>query len=150
MQERPSTWIVVVDNRTGRLLEGRRTAQGRVHLEERAALANPRSEHVAGGLPEPTTRDKFGRATERHEEEEKLHRFAREVASWLEQQVSERHLERLELFAPARFRGALRKALPARLNGCLREHEGDLAHLQAGELARHPAVAGVVPEPAVP
>jgi protein required for attachment to host cells len=146
MRETASTWILVLDNRRGRLLECGRTPQGRVHLEQRSELENPWSQHEAGGRPEPTTRDKFGRATERHEEEERLLRFAREVAGWLERELGARGVSQAAAFAPARLLGALRRAMPARLNGRLLEHEADLARLGAGELARHPAIASLAPE----
>ncbi len=140
---RIETWILVADAKRARLLRGGLTPQARPHLEEAAALETSwverdhgRPTMLAGGRgPRPV-------ASLGHENEEGLRHFARELAGWLERQLAAHRVDDCAVFAPARFLGALRKEVPARLHHLLSEHAGELTHLTPGELARHPAVAG--------
>jgi protein required for attachment to host cells len=83
-------------------------------------------------------------ASQGHEVEENLKRFARQAAAWLEQKVDQYQIPQLALFAPPRFLGALRPLCPTRLNGCLRQYEADLTNHSAATLSRHPAIQELV------
>jgi protein required for attachment to host cells len=136
------TWILVADSKRARLLRGGLTPQARPHLEEVASLESTWVEHnrgrpsiLAGKSPRPL-------ASRGHEEEEEIRHFARELAVWLERRLAAHQIGGCAVFAPARFLGALRKEIPSRVHGTLTEHAGELTHLSAGELARHPAIVG--------
>lgn len=74
--------------------------------------------------------------------EEEQERFAREVGAWLGGARRELGEGRWILFAPPRFLGMLRRHVAPEVATEL--HEGELAHLRAGELALHPAVIRAV------
>jgi hypothetical protein len=54
-------------------------------------------------------------------------------------------IDRLVIFAPPRMLGELRKASSQLLAGHLKELEGNLMRLDAGQLAEHPMVRDLVP-----
>ena len=54
--------------------------------------------------------------------------------------VSADAIDRLAVFAPPRFLGALRHAWSPRLAMRVDEHEGDLGYMGAGELVRHRSI----------
>jgi protein required for attachment to host cells len=134
-------WIFVVDGGRGRLLRGSNVPPGRPHLEEDESIENPWEEHEHG-RPSPRA-GKLGHtyASQGHEGEELLHRFARDVVLWLERKSRQHKIENLLLFAPPRFLGALRQVCPASLTARITEHEGDLGYMTAGDLARHRVIA---------
>ena len=78
-----------------------------------------------------------------HEDEERTHRFAKNLSRWLEAELERHDIEELHAFSARRLLGELRQVLPERLRGRIRDHALDLAHLSPGELAAHSAV-GVV------
>jgi protein required for attachment to host cells len=137
-----ATWILVADSKRARLLRGERTPQSRPHLEEAASLESSWVDHDRGRPNVLASKSPRPLASRGHEEEEEIRHFARELAAWLERQLAAHQIAECTVFAPARFLGALRKEIPSRVHGSLTEHSGELTHLSAGELARHPAIAG--------
>ncbi len=139
-----ASWIFVVDGGRGRLLRGTSVPPGRIHLEERGLIESERDEYEHGRPSPRSGKNGHTYASLGHESEEQLSRFARRVVEWLDQTTKQHEIDRLALFAPPRFLGALRQAFPASLAGRIREHEGDLANISAGDLARHRAVVKVL------
>lgn len=136
------TWILVADTKKARLLRGALTPQARPHLEEAASLETTWVEHERGRPTILAGKNPSGVASRGHEDEEEIRHFARELAEWLEHQLAAHRVDECAIFAPARFLGAFRKELPARLQGSLTEQTAELTGLTPGELARHPAIAG--------
>jgi protein required for attachment to host cells len=134
-------WIFVVDGGRGRLLRGSSVPPGRPHLEEDDAIENTWEKHEHGRPSARAGRDGHSYASQGHENEELLHRFARDVALWLERKSRQHKIENVVLFAPPRFLGALRQACSPALAARITEHEGDLGYMSAGDLARHRAIA---------
>lgn len=141
------TWIFVVDAGQGRLLRGSSVPPGRPHLEEDESIQNTWERHEHG-RPSPRA-GKAGHSNSSlgHENEELLHRFARDVAIWLDRKARQHGIENLALFAPPRFLGALRQACSPQLTARITEHEGDLGYMTAGDLARHRTIAKLLGSP---
>jgi protein required for attachment to host cells len=133
-------WILAADERAGRLLRLDRGASGhaRVVVEEEILDSWQDHEH---GRPSPRS-GKGGHtyASRGHEDETRRERFAKEVAVWLERRTERQNIDRIAVFAPPRFLGALRDAWSPRLALRVDEHHGDLAHLGPVELAEHDAI----------
>jgi len=107
----------------------------------------------AFGHPDPATReqgtDRPGRKfasvgdmrstteqTDFHEQAEE--KFLREVASRLEHDVGERHIESLVVVAPPRAIGVLRRAFSPRVKNIVRhEVEKDYVHMPIRDVERH-------------
>lgn len=144
MHRNHENWICAVDARRGRLLRCSKTPAGRCHVDEVDSIECdvPEAER---GRPSPRV-GRNGRAfsPEGNDHEERLHRFAKDVTDWLVEQARDRRLEHVTVFAPPRLLGELRKTRPSQLNGLWREQEADVAHLDAGELAKHPIVRQLV------
>jgi protein required for attachment to host cells len=138
----PEVWILLADSRQARLLCGRRTPQGRPHLDEIARLENPPMDHEHGRPSPLGGKDSHAYASLGHEEEEHQSRFANKVAGWIAKEVKNGN-GGLAVCAPSRFLGALRKVLPERLKHQVREHEGEFANLSTGDLARHQTIAAM-------
>ena len=141
MKEKTPTWIFVVDNGRGRLLYGLPVPPERFRLEEDGEIVNGWEEHEHGRPSPRAGKSGHSYASRGHEDEERMNRFARDVADWLEERTRELDIDRLSLFAPPRFLGALRRTCSSRLAAKVTEHEGDLGYMTCGELARHPAIA---------
>jgi len=144
MARKSQTWIFVVDNGRGRLLKGAPAPRGRFHLELDDSIKNTWEEHEHGRPSPLTGRVGHSYASRGHEDEEMMKRFARTVASWLEEKTRRLNIDRLALFAPPRFLGALRQAWSPRLAVLVDEHEGDLGYMGAGDLARHRSIAQLI------
>jgi protein required for attachment to host cells len=141
MARKSQTWIFVVDNGRGRLLKGAPAPRGRFHLELDDSIENTGEEHERGRPSPLTGREGHSYASRGHEDEEMMKRFARTVASWLEEKTRRLNIDRLALFAPPRFLGALRQAWSPRLAVRVDEHEGDLGYMGPGDLARHRSIS---------
>lgn len=134
-------WLLTADSRSARLFSAAPTAQGRLHVTQRDELAETweeREHHRPAARIGPHGHN-F--APQSHEEEERIHRFARELARWLERALRERPIGRVHAFCAKRLLGPLRKELPMKLHERVVEHHVDLAQLSPGELATHAAVA---------
>lgn len=79
-----------------------------------------------------------------HEREENLHRFTRQLASWLESEIEQHSIELLYLFLEPRMLGQWRRLSPT-LPVVLRD--GGLVHLSLAELQER-IVSGVLLPPA--
>lgn len=141
------TWFLTADQRHARLLEGTTTPHGRLHIEE-LSVVEESWEELEHGRPSPRSgRVGHNSASEGHENEERLHRFAKQVAEWLRGELDSRQLERVHAFLAPKFLGQVRDVLPDRVRGRLVAHPVNLAHLEPGELARHPLARELHGEP---
>jgi hypothetical protein len=133
-------WLMTADSRGARLFQGVSTPQGRLHLTQRAELAEvwEEKEHHRASIQKSPHGQRY--ATASHEEEERIHRFARQVALWLEQHLGDDGIPRVHAFCAKRLLGPLRGELPERLQGRVVDHAIDLAQLTPGELENHAAV----------
>lgn len=134
-------WIFVVDSGRGRLLRGSSVPPGRPHLEEDESIENTWEEHEHGRPSPRVGKAGHSYASRGHEDEEMMHRFAKDVAAWLERKAKQNNIQNLSLFAPPRFLGALRQAYSPHLSARITEHEGDLGYMSAGDLARHRVIS---------
>jgi protein required for attachment to host cells len=136
--------LAVVDARAARWMRATRTAAGRLHVEEVARLDekwDEKEHHRPMSLtPHP---DGHSYAGTGHVEDERRHRFAKQVAHWLGEQTTAAHAARVHVFAPAGFLGELRKQLPAALAAKIADQAHDLGRLHAGQIAEHPAVQAI-------
>ena len=144
MANRNTVWVCAVDAGRGRLLRCEVVPPGRCHVDEQETIDWNWEAHQHGRPSPRAGKNSNSYASEGHEVEEDLKRFARQAAAWLEQKLDQHQMKELVLFAPPRFLGALRRVCPARLDGCLREHEADLTNHSAGTLSRHPAIQELV------
>jgi protein required for attachment to host cells len=114
----------------------RLTEQGTQHVDEYEGLKNtfPERERLR-----PQTEDGMT-----HDVEERGRRFAGKIVGWLQENATKHAIDRLVILAPPRMLGVLRKASSGLLAGHLKELEGNLMRLDAGQLAEHPMVRELV------
>jgi protein required for attachment to host cells len=146
---RAAHWICLADTRTCRLLRATRTGNGRWHLDEIDTLANQWEDDKEHGRPNALARvsERAGApsfAGRGHQQEEGRRRFARDAAAWIAARLGRHEIDRLELFAAPSMVGELRHAADRRTRSLAREHEADLNSIPIGDLARHPAIEGVL------
>jgi len=129
-------WFALADAEHCRLLCCRLTEQGTPHVDEYDVFENtfPEHEHLR-----PQTGDGMT-----HDVEEKERRFAGRIVERLQENVKKHEIDCLVIFAPARMLGELRKASSRLLAGHLKELEGNLMRLDAGQLAEHPMIRELV------
>ncbi len=129
-------WFALADAEHCRLLCCRLTERGTPHVDEYGAFENtlPEAEHAR-----PMTQDGMT-----HDIEEEERRFAGQIVEWLQEKAEEHEIHQLAVFATPRMLGMLRKAPLGLLKGHLEELEGNLMHLEAGQLAKHPMVCKLV------
>ena len=134
-----TTWIAVLDRRKGRLFEARRLPTGRLHLEEHGSLSEAWDEKQHH---RPYMLSAHGRtlASFQHEEEERVRRFGKQAAEWLDEQVRRQGLARITVFCSPSLVGRLRKSLRPRLLERVDLRQEDLAWFTPGQLADHPAI----------
>lgn len=130
-------WFVVLDSKKARLVRGSRTAKGSPHLDEMASLATT---FVAGEHHRPDRLAPGRSAGTSHEHEEALAHFARDLAPWLQNELTKHEIASCALFAPTPMVGALRKVMQTPLAARLQEHSLELANLSLPQLAAHPRV----------
>jgi protein required for attachment to host cells len=140
MELQSQTWFFVVDGGRARLLTGGRVPPGRFHVEERESIENHSEEHEHGRPSPRAGRSGNSYASEGHEDEHQLRRFAKQVVAWVDGHLARHPGGRVTLFAPPRFLGELRKLFPPALASRIDERQADLTHLSAAGLAKHPAV----------
>jgi len=138
VEQQNYAWFALADAEHCRLLCCRLTRQGTQHVDEYGAFENtlPEAEHAR-----PMTGDGMT-----HDIEEEERRFAHEIVEWLQEDAKKHAIDRLVIFAPPRMLGVLRKASSGLLAGHLKELEGNLMRLDAGQLAQHPMVRDLVRE----
>ena len=137
-------WLMTADRRSARLLPATWTEHGRLHVEESATLHEQWVESEHGRPSSRSVRDIHGTASEGNETEERTHRFAKEIARWLEQEMETRGIDRIECFCSRKLLGVLRGLLSDGLRQRVFDHATDLAKLTPGELAKHRAVLAAV------
>ena len=138
VERRNHAWFALADAEHCRLLCCRLTRQGTQHVDEYGAFKNtlPEAEHAR-----PMTGDGMA-----HDIEEEERRFGAQIVDWLRRKAEEHKIDRMVIFAPPRMLGVLRKASSGLLVGHLKELEGNLMRLDAGQLAQHPMVRDLVRE----
>ena len=136
VERRNHAWFALADAEHCRLLCCRLTEQGTQHVDEHDVLENtfPEREPLR-----PQTGDGMT-----HDVEERERRFAGKIVEWLQENAKKHEIGRLVIFAPPRMLGVLRKASSGLLAGHLKELEGNLMRLDAGQLAEHPMVRALV------
>ena len=141
----PQVSFFIVDGGRGRLLKCTRVAHGRLHVAEVSAIENDDEEHEHG-RPSPRS-GKSGNtyASGGHEDEHQIRRFAKEVVGWIEEHAAQIDSRTIRLFAAPRFLGELRKLYSSSLTDRIDEHSVDLTRLTPAGLAKHPAVAELLP-----
>lgn len=134
--------VVVADARRARRLVLTRTPRGTLHVEERARLDEHWDEKQHH---RPYMLSAHGRnmASAGHERDERLQRFGRDLAAWLERAPATDG--RLPVLLPAPMLGALRKAARASLMRRLELRERDLGCLNLTELAAHRELGALLP-----
>jgi protein required for attachment to host cells len=135
-----AAWLCVIDEEAARLIRVTGTGGGRPQAAEAERLANAWTPHEHGRPSSRTGRSGHTYASQGHEEETMMTRYAHDVASWLDRSVERQQVERIIVFAAPRLMGALRKSWTARLAPRVLEQTIDLGGLQPGKLTRHPAV----------
>lgn len=137
--------LLVTDNHHARLLSCARLPTGYVHVSSLSTLKELWDEE---SHRKHSSRDgASGHSFENlgHTVEERSHRFAKEITTWLVHELPKYKFERLFLFAAPRVLGALRKEAPASMQHNWVEHQADLARMTEGELAQRPEIAALVP-----
>lgn len=147
---RPQQWIVVADERNATMFSCKATPGGHWHLESVGSIAN-------GNDPVHPQRSPNAPSDRRGDEQEH-HRFALEVAGregWLPHTLTEQKADRVHVFAPADFLGALRQVMASKgqresgtLAGKTTLLEGNFAQLHPGQLASQPKIVEALGGPA--
>lgn len=136
---RQTVWVVVADARSARLM--RCEPQGeRRHLEAVDDLQE-HWEEKEHHRPQPLS-GKAGHAYAAwgHEDEERLHRYAKTLTEWLGRHRAEHSDDLWAIIAPPRLLGAVRNANHRKLDD-MTQVEAELTDLSSAQLARHPAFA---------
>ena len=130
-------WFALADAVHCRLLCCRLTEHGKPHVDAYEAIESTSSgrEHLR-----PQTMDGMT-----HDVEENERRFASTLSGWLQTKAEKHEIEHLVVFAPPRLLSVLRKGPLGLSNGHIETLEGNLMHLDAGQLAEHPMVRELVP-----
>ena len=144
MMKTKTLWLAVVDQRCGTLWHGHTDDRSRLQLERIDRIEDQWEEHEHGRPSPLAAKNGHSHAAAGHESEERVLRFARDIASWLARHLSDGEVDSISLFAPPRVRGALRSVLDDRTQDRIDEHDGDLARLSGVDLARHPAVSALM------
>ena len=138
------TWVALADSQRAHLVQASSAPVDRCHVEHCDSITFDWVGHEHGRPSPRTGRNGKTYASAGHEDAENLRRFARQVANWLAETVDRYEIDRLVLFAPARFLGALRKSWNGRLSDRIEEHEGDLTGAPLSTLSKHPAIRNLV------
>lgn len=141
MIDREPVWMLIVDDREGRLLRGRRAATRtrRRRLDLIDALENPwreldrSAERVSATPPRDEAEEVRRRA-------EFLGRYAGDLSRWLEAQVRQHGIDELDVFASPRLVGALRHSCSPKLAERIAHHVNDLGRMSLDDLERHPSI----------
>jgi len=143
MELEKTVWVFVMDGRQGRLLRCGLAPLERCHVEEHESIRNETPEHEHH-RPSPLSGKGHSYAHPGHETEEQQQRFASAVVSWRRERTRRHEIDRLILFAPARFVGLLNRTLPPDLSSAVELQEGGLVSLSNAALARHPRIQALV------
>jgi len=144
MKPNHETWALLADSTRGRLIRLTASDNGHPIIRETAHIEEhwEEKEHHRAS---PLGPDKAGHsyASHHHEDEERLRRFAGELARWTLGSLTPQQIHALTVCAPPRVMGALRRAWPAGVIQSIHEIEIDVAGWSMSRLARHPALREV-------
>ena len=144
-RDEPVILLLVTDNHHARLLYCARLRTGHVHVRELSALREEWNEELHRRQPSRAAASGHSYDNLGHTVEERAHRFAREITTWLGRELPKHTFERLFVFAAPRVLGALRREVPGSIRNNWTEHAADLARFTEGELAQHPEIAALLP-----
>jgi len=135
-------WFALADSRRARLLEAGFTRPGRPRLLDRGELIEQWDEALHEHH-RPSMLSAGGRthASFKHEDEERIHRFARELAVWLRARLVEHRIKGLTVFCSLPLLGPLRAVCARESLAGLDLRRGDLVHLTLPQLLAHPVIA---------
>lgn len=132
--KQPDVWVLAVDDHEARLLHGR-TLRSRHHLDLVDTLENRwRTDALEHEVP---------RSELECRNSERLRRYAKEVAGWLEVEVARHGFGAVDVFAAPRVLGALRRALCPTLSARIDLHHGGLGFMSTGDMEHHPPIAAL-------
>lgn len=137
-------WVALASTNRCRLLQVSVVPTDRCHVEEVDGLAYTWEGHDHGRPSPLSGKSGHTHASGGHEQDEELHRFAHQAATWLGQETQRRDIDRLVVFADPRFLGALRQSCPARLAQKFEERQADLAGFDTSAVSKHPAILELV------
>lgn len=137
-------WLLLADSNQCRLLCCEVDPNDHCHVEEYETIENQWEGHEQGRPSSRTGKSGHSYASQGHDDQEQLHRFAHHVGQWLDEQVETLEVDRLTVFAPPRFLGALRKAYTAGVSKRITEKREDLVGLGKGQLSIHPVILELV------
>jgi protein required for attachment to host cells len=139
MTTRAPIWILIVDDRRARLMQGRAMGSARaprLALSPVAELENGWAE-LDRDRPSRTNRDEpLGRRAELTQ------RYVSDLQRWITQQVRSAGIGELDVFAGPGLMVPMRRAWPNDLT--VNEHERELGRLERGALEGHDAILGLV------
>lgn len=144
MNQNGAVWILSVNEQRGILWRGSLTSHESEHYEQIDTLDNEWEAHQHHRPSPLRSKDNHSHAAPPKEDATLRRHFAKDVAEWVEKKMHAHDVPALELFAPPRFLGELRKVMPDGLRSNLREHEGDLVYMGPSELQKHPGVSKLV------
>lgn len=133
-------WVLLCDERSGRLVYVNRTVSGHAHVTERDQLPNTWEPHQHTRPSPLGEKDGHTNASWGHGDEMQRKRFAKEISVWMEQLADELSIDRLAVFAPPKFLGVLRDAWSPRFAIRVNDFHGELSGLSTGELEHHPSI----------
>lgn len=133
-------WILLADSHRARLLRGSRTGHGRQHLEELGEVQYEPMEREHGRPKSLAGMNGHSYASFKKEEDESRRRFAKKVSEWLDQELRQRWIDRVHVFAPAPFLAVLEREVSKDVAGRMTSKPVELAKLRTAELVEHPAV----------
>lgn len=132
------TWLLLADGGKARLVRAGIAPLNRTHVDEVETYENDNLEHERS-RPSPRA-GRAGSTADNHEPDEQLLRFARKVNQWVHQRMKKLEIDQLDVIAPPRMLGALRKVRANGMRQQLQDHEADLTSFSTAQLADHPAI----------
>lgn len=140
MNANPNAWVLLTDDTRARLLRAHRNGRGPIHLDEVAALEDPWVGHEHHRPTAKRDLRQGGLLSPGHETEQREHSFAVMIGEWAAHQMRDHGIDRLVVFTPPRFLGAIRKSWPKGLLGRVDCRGCELINTPLPELREHPAV----------
>jgi hypothetical protein len=137
-------WLLLLDHRHARLLQGRQTNGSGALLDEIAALVNDAPEIERDRPTMLAGHGAHAYAAPHHVDEEERRRWAHKAALWMKQEMGARRIRRVSVLAPAHLLGSLRRAWPPEVGPYVDDEAGEFAGLSLGELSRHPRILRLV------
>ena len=133
-------WFFLVDARSGNLLRGHRTSQGRRHLQIVETVENIWEAHEHSRPSPRLGKNGHSYASIGHEEEERLRRFTKAAGQWLENRMTALNCDELVVLAPARVIGEIRSCWTDAILRRVLLREADLNGVPLKVLTHHPMI----------